>query len=65
MRKEIEETKQLIDNISAAESNLDSKIERKKAEIERYEKRLRTLMKVRWIIFFVFFVCVVLKCADF
>nr|CAH7733132.1 unnamed protein product [Callosobruchus chinensis] len=44
---EIGETKQLIDNISVTESNLDSKIERRNIEIDRYEKRLQTLKKVR------------------
>ncbi|CAH2006346.1 unnamed protein product [Acanthoscelides obtectus] len=44
---EISETKQLIDNISVTESNLDSKIERRNIEIDRYEKRLQTLNKVR------------------
>lgn len=47
IKKEIEETKQLSDNISATESSLDAKIERRTAEIDRYEKRLQTLKKVR------------------
>ncbi|XP_044759301.1 clusterin-associated protein 1 homolog isoform X2 [Coccinella septempunctata] len=44
---DIKETTELINNISATESNLDSKIERRKVEIDRYEKRLQTLKKVR------------------
>lgn len=47
VKKEIEETNRLIDNVSLTEANLDAKIERKKAEIDRYEKRLQTLNKVR------------------
>lgn len=47
VKKEIEETNQLIDNVSVTEANLDAKIERRKAEIDRYEKRLQTLKKVR------------------
>ncbi|KAJ8942738.1 hypothetical protein NQ318_007905 [Aromia moschata] len=46
---EITETKQLIDNVAATEASLDSKIERRKLEIDRYEKRLQTLKKVRQI----------------
>lgn len=46
--KEISETKQLIDNVAATEASLDSKIERRKVEIDRYEKRLQTLKKVRY-----------------
>lgn len=45
--KEIGETKQMIDNIAVTESSLDSKIERRNIEIDRYEKRLQTLKKVR------------------
>jgi len=44
---EIAETKQLIDNVAATEASLDSKIERRKIELDRYEKRLQTLKKVR------------------
>lgn len=47
IKKEIEETNQLIDNVSVIEVNLDAKIERRKAEIDRYERRLETLNKVR------------------
>ncbi|KAJ8915172.1 hypothetical protein NQ315_000425 [Exocentrus adspersus] len=44
---ELTETKQLIENVAATEASLDSKIERRKVEIDRYEKRLQTLKKVR------------------
>lgn len=47
VKQEIEETKQMADGVSATESNLDAKIERRKVEIDRYEKRLQTLKKVR------------------
>lgn len=47
INQEINETKQLIDNVAATEASLDSKIERRKIELERYEKRLQTLKKVR------------------
>lgn len=49
IKQEIADTKQLIDNVSATESSLDAKIERRKVEIDRYEKRLQTLKKVRWV----------------
>ncbi|XP_022905148.1 clusterin-associated protein 1 [Onthophagus taurus] len=47
IKEEILETKQLIDNVSATEASLDAKIERRKIEIDRYEKRLQTLKKVK------------------
>ncbi|KAF7286460.1 clusterin associated protein 1 [Rhynchophorus ferrugineus] len=47
INEEISETKQLIDNVAATEASLDSKIERRKLELDRYEKRLQTLKKVR------------------
>ncbi|XP_074027492.1 clusterin associated protein 1 isoform X2 [Leptinotarsa decemlineata] len=45
--QEIEETKQLIENVAATEASLDAKIERRNVEIGRYEKRLQALKKVR------------------
>lgn len=47
IKTEIDECKQQIDNVSATEANLDNKIERRKVEIDRYEKRLQSLKKVR------------------
>lgn len=47
IKKELSETKQLIENVSTSEMNLDSKIERRNIEIDRYTKRLQTLKKVR------------------
>ena len=48
VKVEIADTKQLIENVSATEANLDAKIERRKLEIDRYDKRLQTLKKVRY-----------------
>lgn len=47
INEDIKDTTELISNISATEANLDAKIERRKVEIDRYEKRLQTLKKVR------------------
>lgn len=47
VKQEINETNQLIDNVSVTEANLDAKIERRKVEIDRFEKRLQSLKKVR------------------
>ena len=56
VRTEIAETKQLIENVSVMEANLDAKIERRKIELDRYEKRLQTLKKVRYVFAAVFYV---------
>lgn len=47
VKLEIANTKQLMENVSASEANLDSKIEKKRTELERNQKRLQTLKKVR------------------
>lgn len=47
VRNEIGETKLKMENVSATESSLDSKIEKRKMELERNQKRLQTLKKVR------------------
>ncbi|XP_066137561.1 clusterin-associated protein 1 isoform X2 [Euwallacea fornicatus] len=47
INQEMSETKQLIDNVAATEAGLDAKIERRKVELDRYEKRLQSLKKVR------------------
>lgn len=47
VKMEITNTKQLMENVSASEANLDSKIEKKQTELERNQKRLQTLKKVR------------------
>jgi clusterin-associated protein 1 len=46
-QREGEKTAQMLDNIHADEKNLDDKIEKKKADLERNLKRLRTLKDVR------------------
>ncbi|XP_024081532.1 clusterin-associated protein 1 homolog isoform X2 [Cimex lectularius] len=43
----IANTKSLIENVAATESSLDKKIEKKQTELERNQKRLQTLKKVR------------------
>lgn len=48
----IANTKSLIENVSATESSLDAKIEKKQVELERNQKRLQTLKKVRYISYF-------------
>lgn len=47
VKMEIANTKELMENVSASEANLDNKIEKKQAELERNHKRLQTLKKVR------------------
>jgi clusterin-associated protein 1 len=47
VKMEIATTKQLMENVSASEASLDSKIEKKRTELERNQKRLQTLKKVR------------------
>ena len=47
VQREGEKTAQMLDNIHADEKNLDDKIEKKKADLERNLKRLRTLKDVR------------------
>ncbi|XP_076667379.1 clusterin associated protein 1 isoform X2 [Andrena cerasifolii] len=47
VRKEIDDTKRQIDNVKDTEQNLDVRIERRRAELDRNQKRLQTLKKVR------------------
>ncbi|CAG2118224.1 unnamed protein product [Medioppia subpectinata] len=47
LQNEIENINYKIDNVAADEANLDVKIERKKAELDRNQKRLQTLRSVR------------------
>lgn len=47
IEEEIQKTTQLIENVASDEVNLDAKIEKKKLELERNQKRLQTLKKVR------------------
>lgn len=45
--QEISETRKQIENIKDTEQSLDAKIERRRTELDRNEKRLQTLRKVR------------------
>lgn len=47
VEKEIESSNFKIDNVASDEANLDAKIEKKKAELERHQKRLQALKAVR------------------
>ena len=38
----------MIDNVASDEANLEAKIEKKRSELERNQKRLATLQAVRW-----------------
>ena len=38
----------MLDNIASDEANLEAKIEKKKLELERNQKRLRSLESVRY-----------------
>lgn len=44
----------MIENIAADEANLEAKIEKRKMDLERNQKRLQTLKSVRLVIFFYF-----------
>ncbi|XP_064415236.1 clusterin-associated protein 1 homolog isoform X2 [Latimeria chalumnae] len=43
----IQKTKDMLNNIASDEANLEAKIEKKKQELERNQKRLQTLQSVR------------------
>ncbi|KXJ26566.1 clusterin-associated protein 1 [Exaiptasia diaphana] len=47
VKDEIGKTTQMLNNIASDEANLETKIEKKKQELERNEKRLRSLESVR------------------
>lgn len=44
---EISKTTQMLNNIASDEANLETKIDKKKQELERNQKRLRSLESVR------------------
>ncbi|XP_032676888.1 clusterin-associated protein 1 [Odontomachus brunneus] len=46
-RKEIDDTRKQIDNVKDTEQNLDARTERRRTELDRNQKRLQTLKKVR------------------
>lgn len=43
----MEKTKDMLSNVVSDETSLDAKIEKKKQELERNQKRLQTLQSVR------------------
>ncbi|XP_028395560.1 clusterin-associated protein 1-like [Dendronephthya gigantea] len=47
VKDEIKKTNHMLDNIASDEANLETKIEKKKAELERNQKRLKSLESVR------------------
>lgn len=47
VENEIRKTLQMLDNVASDEANLEAKIEKKRNELERNQKRLQTLQSVR------------------
>ncbi|GLH10704.1 Clusterin-associated protein 1 [Gryllus bimaculatus] len=47
IRSEIRRLQEMTQNVAATEASLDNKIEKKKLELDRNQKRLQTLKKVR------------------
>ncbi|XP_074637735.1 clusterin-associated protein 1-like [Acropora palmata] len=47
VQDDIKKTNQMLDNIASDEANLEAKIDKKKQELERNQKRLRSLETVR------------------
>ncbi|KFM58702.1 Clusterin-associated protein 1-like protein, partial [Stegodyphus mimosarum] len=47
LEEEIQKTNTMIENIAADEANLEAKIEKRKMDLERNQKRLQTLKSVR------------------
>ncbi|XP_063270291.1 clusterin-associated protein 1 isoform X2 [Prinia subflava] len=45
--EEVQKTKDMLNNVSLDEANLEAKIEKRKLELERSQKRLQTLQSVR------------------
>ncbi|MEQ2227264.1 Clusterin-associated protein 1, partial [Ilyodon furcidens] len=43
----VEKTKEMLSNVVSDETSLDAKIEKKKQDLERHQKRLQTLQSVR------------------
>ena len=48
-KDDIKKTNQMLDNIASDEANLEAKIDKKKQELERNQKRLRSLETVRYL----------------
>ena len=49
MQQNIKKTQQMLENVASDEANLEAKIDKKKSELERNQKRLATLQSVRWV----------------
>lgn len=49
VQESIQMTKDLLNNVSSDEASLEAKIEKKKQDLERNQKRLQTLQSVRWV----------------
>lgn len=47
VEQNIEKTQQMLENVASDEANLEAKIDKKKSELERNQKRLQTLQSVR------------------
>lgn len=47
MKEQLETTKDMLTKLVSDEASLDSKTERKKQELERNQKRLKTVQSVR------------------
>lgn len=45
---DIKKTQTAIENVASDEANLEAKIEKKRSELERNQKRLETLQSVRY-----------------
>lgn len=48
VQESIQMTKDLLNNVSSDEASLEAKIQKKKQDLERNQKRLQTLQSVRW-----------------
>uniref|UniRef100_A0A3B3CJQ4 Clusterin associated protein 1 n=1 Tax=Oryzias melastigma TaxID=30732 RepID=A0A3B3CJQ4_ORYME len=46
-KENVEKTKDMLNNVVSDEASLDAKIEKKKQDLERHQKRLQTLQSVR------------------
>lgn len=49
LEKDLAVVRDQIDNVAASEASLDSKIDKKKSELERCEKRLQAMQKIKYI----------------
>lgn len=46
-QEQVQKTKDMLNNVASDEANLEAKIEKRKLELERNQKRLQTLQSVR------------------